>query len=297
MRVLVTVTPMVNYPGAVPTEPVSRALAHHLRRQDIAVRVLSESRPPGEWPSGVEFVAGDITRPADTPEAFAGVDRLFLAGATPATAHQAMEQARAAGVVKVVDLSSHGPDFEVALPPEYWHWLAVEVVVERSGMAWGHVVPSATMGATLTGVYPLAGDVWRERIARRRPIRSPYATARVPLIHEDDLAEVVTRVLLETSFDGRRTEAAGRPVSALERAEALRDATGSPITVEDVAADHAPAVLRSMGLEDHDIAHLLSTLQWFAEHDDDTYLATERILGRPLRDFSTWARQNAAAFA
>ena len=112
MRVLVTVTALLDYPGAVPTEPVSRALAHQLRRADIAVRVLSPSRPVGDWPTGVEFVAGDITRPADTPEAFDGVDRLFLAGASPATVHQALEPARAAGMTKVVDLSSHGPEFD-----------------------------------------------------------------------------------------------------------------------------------------------------------------------------------------
>jgi len=245
----------------------------------------------------VEFVSGDITRPADSPAAFDGVDRVFLAGATPATVHQAIELARAAGVSKVVDLSSHGPDIEVALPPEYWHWLAVEVVVERSGMAWGHVVPSATMSATLTGVYPLAGDNWCAQIARRQPIRMPYATARVPLIHEDDLAEAIVRVLLGTEFDSRRVEAAGRPISAIERAEALREATGLPISLEEVPADQAPAVLRSMGLEDHDIEHHLHTLRWFDQHDDDTYLATERILGRPLRDFPAWARENAAAFA
>lgn len=296
MLVLVTVAPLLDYPGAVPTEPVGRALVAELLRRNVAVRVLAEPGT-GDWPLEVELVPGCITRCEETPDVFAGVSTVFLAGADPATVHGALEAARSCGVAKVVDLSSHGPDFEIALPPEFWHWLAVEVVVERSGLAWAHVVPSAVMAATLTRVYPLAGENWTSRIAQRKPVRVPYAHARVPLIHEGDLAEAVTHVLLGDRFDGRRVQVAGRPVSAAERVQALRDATGLPIALAEVSAEEAPAVLSTMGLADHDVEHLLSTLRWFSEHDDETYRVTEELLGRPLRDFATWAREHAAAFS
>jgi uncharacterized protein YbjT (DUF2867 family) len=292
---LVTVAPLLDYPGAVPTEPVGRALVTELLRRNVATRVLAEPST-GDWPGEVELVPGCITRWDETPDVFDGVGTVFLAGADPATVHGALDLARSRGVAKVVTLSSHGPDIEITLPPEYWHWLAVEVVVERSGMAWSHVVPSAVMAATLTGVYPLAGESWVSRIAQRLPIRVPYADAKVPLIHESDLAEVVAQVLLDDGFDGRRVQVAGRPVSAVERVRALRDATGLPIALDEVSAEEAPAVLGSMGLTDHDIDHLLATLRWFSEHDDDTYRVTEGMLGRPLRDFTTWAREHAAAF-
>ncbi len=295
MLALVTVAPLLDYPGAVPTEPVGRALVTELLRRNIATRVLAEPGT-GDWPHEVEVVPGCITRWEETPDVFDGVSTVFLAGAEPATVHGALDLARSSGVAKVVDLSSHGPDIEIALPPEYWHWLAVEVVVERSGMAWTHVVPSAVMAATLTGVYPLAGGSWLSQIAQRRPIRVPYAGAKVPLIHESDLAEIIAHVLLGERFDGRRVNVAGRPISAAERVQALRDATGLPVALEEVNVEEAPAVLASMGMGDHDIEHLLATLRWFSEHDDDTHKVAEGLLGRPLRDFTTWAHEHAAAF-
>lgn len=296
MLALVTVAPLLDYPGAVPTEPVGRALVTELLKRKVAVRVLAEPST-GDWPSEVNLVPGCITRWEETPDVFDGVNAVFLAGADPATVHGALDLARSRGVAKVVDLSSHGPDIEIALPPEYWHWLAVEVVVERSGMAWTHVVPSAVMAATLTGVYPLAAGSWVSEIARRRPIRVPYANARVPLIHESDLAEAITHVLLGERFDGRRVDVAGRPVSAVERVQALRDATGLPIALDELSVQEAPAVLGSMGMGEHDIEYLLAALRWFSEHDDDTYQVAEELLGRPLRTFTTWAHEHTVAFA
>lgn len=250
MLALVTVAPLLDYPGAVPTEPIGRALVTELLQRNIPTRVLAEPST-GDWPPEVELVAGCITRWEETPDVFDGVSTVFLAGADPATVHGALDLARSRGVAKVVNLSSHGPDVEIALPPEYWHWLAVEVVVERSGMAWAHVVPSAVMAATLTGAYPLASGNWAGQIAQRRPLRVPYADAKVPLIHESDLAEAVTHVLLDERVDGRRIHVAGRPVSAAERVQALRDATGLPITLDAVSAEEAPVVLRATGMR-HD---------------------------------------------
>lgn len=296
MRTLVTVTPPFDYPGAVPTEPVGRALVAELLRRDVASRVLA---PPGTggWPRGVELVHGDLAHWQDLPDVFDGVDAVLLAGADPATLHGALAHARSRGVAKVVTLSSHGPDVEIALPPEHWHWLAVEVLVERSGMAWANVVPSAVMASTLTGAYPLAVEPWGRAIAEGRPLRVPYADAPVPVIHEQDLAEVLALVLLGDELDGRRVGAAGRPVSAARRVRALRAATGLPVRLDEVGAEDAPAVLRGMGVDEHAAEHLLSTLRWFQEHHDESYRDTERLLGRPLRDFADWAREHATAIA
>jgi uncharacterized protein YbjT (DUF2867 family) len=201
------------------------------------------------------------------------------------------------GDARRLQRGGRGVPVEVALPADCWHWLAIEVVVERSGLSWAHIVPSAVMAATLTGSYPLAGERWVSRIAGRQPLRVPFAHAGVPLIHEADLAEAAAQILLGDRFDGRRVEVAGRPVSAVERVRALRAATGLPITLDEVDAARAPEVLASMGLADHDIEHLLGTLSWFDAHKDESYRATESLLGRPLRDFGTWARENAAAFS
>ncbi|MDI6098702.1 hypothetical protein QLQ12_08825 [Actinoplanes sp. NEAU-A12] len=92
----------------------------------------------------------------------------------------------------------------------------------------------------------------------------PYADARMPMIHESDLAEAITHVVLDDRFDGRRVDVAGQPISAAERVQALRDATGLPIALEELSAEEAPAVLGPTGMSDHDI-ECLTTGQLYNE--------------------------------
>lgn len=91
------------------------------------------------WQDGVEVVEGSITRPVARADVFAGVDGVFLAGAVPATVRDALDVAEDAGVRRIVVLSSHGPEYEEAYPPETWFWLAIERAVEHSGMEWTHL--------------------------------------------------------------------------------------------------------------------------------------------------------------
>lgn len=162
--VVLALGPQIDYPGSLPNvllaklarSAIGRQLAGVLHDQGMPVRVLCAD-DPADWPPGVEVFAESVTRPAETPEVFAGITAVFLAGADPATVYEALSLARAGGATQVVTLSSHGPEVEVALLPEAWHWLAIEVVAERSGLAWTHIVPSLVMGVTLTGSYPLVG--------------------------------------------------------------------------------------------------------------------------------------------
>lgn len=61
-----------------------------------------------------EIVAGDVADLAQTPAAFAAIDRMFLAGAAPKTVQQAVTIARRSGAQRIVVLSPCGPEIEFA---------------------------------------------------------------------------------------------------------------------------------------------------------------------------------------
>ena len=150
MTTLITVVPPARTPGAVPTGLVGRQLAHDLLPSGEAVRLLAPKEEARGWPAGVELIEGSVRRPAEAPHAFVGLDRMFLAGATPEARGEApdvvcevVRRAVDGGVQNVVVLSSHGPLFEIEQPPEQWHWLAVERAVEASCPCWTHIRPAA----------------------------------------------------------------------------------------------------------------------------------------------------------
>jgi putative NAD(P)-binding protein len=164
MTTLITALPPRTAPGAVPTGPIGRRLAQRLRATGEAVRVLAPRPETSGWPDGAQVIDGDITRPQRSSAAFDGVDQLLLAGAAPDTVTDVVDRAVAGGVRRIVVLSSHGPEFEVTLPPQQWYWLAIERAVEASSARWTHLRPSAVNASMLPEGCPYPGASWAELI-------------------------------------------------------------------------------------------------------------------------------------
>jgi uncharacterized protein YbjT (DUF2867 family) len=246
---LIPVVPLEDYPGCLPAEPIDHHLAMMLLDAGESVRVLAERERAEGWPETVEVIEGSIRFPSETPKAFEHLKALFLAGADPATAQEALSLAREGGAAKVVNLSSHGPDVEITLPPDHWHWLALEVLVERSGITWTHVVPSLSMAVTLTGSYPLALKSWRDLIHSGQTIRRPFTDAKFPFIHEKDLAEVIFTVLRTSDFDGKKIHASGRLISDVERVHVLRDVLKKDIVLEQLSTQQTKVFYQEQGCQ------------------------------------------------
>ncbi|MDP9864543.1 MULTISPECIES: NAD(P)H-binding protein [Streptosporangium] len=290
--------------GSSPTGIVGRSLARQLLEAGDRVRVLAEPGQMDGWPGGAEVVEGSITRPLECAEVFAGVDGVFLAGAVPATVRDALEVARGAGVRRIVVLSSHGPEYEEAYPPETWFWLAVERAVERSGMEWTHIRPSAVMGAVIEGTYPATGSDWPDTVRGERVVREAFLDGgHYPFVHEDDLAAVAVAALRADGYVGTVLEAVGLPISTRSRVASIARAIGRDIAAIEVTPDDSRATWQRRGWPDSGIDVTLYALEEYGARlaeltrwTLDQRPAVREIIGRPPRGFDDWAAENAHLF-
>ncbi|PSK99952.1 uncharacterized protein YbjT (DUF2867 family) [Murinocardiopsis flavida] len=303
LRLLTAVSPRKSE-GASPTGIVGRSLARQLLAAGDRVRVLAEPDQTHGWPAAVELVAGSITRPPAHAAVFDGVDSVFLAGADPVSARAAMVLARAAGVRRIVVLSSHGPEYEAANPPETWFWLAVEQTVEHSGMEWAHIRPSAVMGAMFEGCYPATGSGWPDTIRSGPVVREALLdSGHYPFIHEDDLAAVAAAALREDAYGGTVIEAVGPPLSTRSRVRSIADAIGGGIATAELSPADGRADWRRRGWPDGAIDVTLYALAEYGERlaeltqwTLDQRPSVREIIGRPLRTYDEWAVENADRF-
>lgn len=296
-KVLLTVTPYLDYSGSIPSEFVCRHLARHLIENGIEVRVLAITEQSKDWPEEVQIIHGSITSPSLTPFAFEGMDAIFFAGAIPETVYDAVGLAQEAGVKKLVNLSSHGPEIEIQFTPDSWHWLAIEVVLERSGINYTRIVPSNIMASTLVGDHYSSGKSWAERINNNKWIKEPYAHGKVSLIHEEDLALVIAKELQQQSSPSQKTlHVYGRPISPIERIEVLRQVLKKEIKFKELSSDEAIEYYRQQGMDEHAITHVLSVLESMSKKPVAMNPEIEEIMGRPLKTYAQWVEEHIAYF-
>lgn len=299
---LLTVGAASKAEGASPNGVVARGVVRRLLAAGDRVRVIAEGDQLHDWPEVVEVIEGSIARPLEIWDAFTGVDGLFLTGAHPRTIDDALAFARAAHVGQIALLSSHGTEFEEPGPSETW--LAIEQAVERSGIAWTHIRPSAVMGSAIEGTYPATGSDWADTIRADGVVREAFLdTGYYPFIHEDDLAAVVVTALGSDDYLGMTLEAVGAPVSTRSRVRFLANAIGRDIDTVELTPDESRTIWRGRGWPDNAIDATLSRLEKYGSRlDEFTRWALERepsvseILGREPFTYAEWALEHAKFF-
>ncbi len=265
--------------------------------------MLAPGQEAADWPAGAEVIKGSVLQPAESPRAFDGIDRMFLAGATPETrserpeaVYEVVRRAVDGGAQHMVVLSSHGPVFEARQPPEQWFWLAVERAVEASPASWTHIRPSAVMASMLAGGYPPTGSSWAETVRRDRVVREPNGDAGYPFVDEDDLAAVAAVALFDRACAGSIVEALGPPIAARERAALIGQAIGERVGFEELTPDQARELWRWQGWPAETIEVTLWAQAQFLAQPLAPDPAIERILGRPPRTFAQWLESHVDAF-
>lgn len=253
-----------------------------------SVRVLVRDPEKAAGLGAAEVVRGDLGKPESLPAALDGVSAVFLF-AVPGSGPAFVAAARAAGVERIVMLSSNAVVEEAAEQPNpiaQYH-ADIEAAVRGSGIAWtllrtGHMATNALPWASQTKT----GDV----------VRGPYAGATSAPVHEADLAEVAVLALTGVGHDGHTYELTGpESLTAAEQVALIGAAIGRPLRYEELP----PEVAREQ-MSRFIPPFIIDTLfaAWAAAVGVPAVVepTVEKLTGRPARTFAQWAADRAADF-
>ncbi len=243
------------------------------------VRALTRDPAKARFPSGVEVVAGDLTKPSSIPfDDVVGMHLLTVGGddyATLDTGPELVELARQAGVRKAAVLwnGSSGP---------------VEAAVEASDLEWTWLQPTDFMGNTLT---------WADSIRTEHGVTEPFADVPAAVVDEADVGAVSAAVLTQDGHAGRAYALTGpEALTPRRRLAVIGAAIGRDLRFVELTEAQARDRWRAQGLSE-ELVDLLAN--WQGDPPPHAYTVTPtvtEILNRPPRAFADWATANATTF-
>ena len=166
--------------------------------RSAGVRAGYRTRPQNV-PAGVESVKLDYERPETIRPALQGVDTLFLLSNTVEPERKVVDEAKRAGVKRIVKLSVIGAA-EEGFTFARWH-RAVEKHIEASGLGWTFLRPNGFMQNVVTYM----GETIRSQSA----IYSPAGNAAASHVDARDVGAVGARVLTDKGHEGKAYELTG----------------------------------------------------------------------------------------
>ncbi|MEU3416719.1 NAD(P)H-binding protein [Streptomyces sp. NPDC006658] len=273
---------MIAVTGA--TGNVGRALVDRLLAAGQPVRALTRDPRRAALPARAEVVE---LRPDDPAALFTGATKLFLYA--QAVTAPLLAAAREHGVRHAVLLSSgivkEGAD--ETHPIHVMHATA-EQHIRDSGLAWTFLRPNAFATNALQYVPQIraGGDT----------VRGVYAEGLSAPIHEDDIAAVAERVLLDDGHEGAVHRLTGpAAISNAGQVAAIGDALGRKLAFVEVdPAEAGPELFPYVPPQMLD--RLLKTVAETVGVPPEITGTVAEITGTPARAFDRWARDHTADF-
>lgn len=275
---------MIAVTGA--TGNVGRALVERLVAGGQPVRALTRDPERAGLPDKAEVVKFQAD---DQAALFAGVTRLFLyvqgaGGRMP----ELLDAARTAGVRHVVLLSSgiiqEGAD--ETHPIHVMHATA-ERQIRDSGLAWTFLRPNAFATNALQ---------WAPQIRAGNTVRGVFAGMLTAPIHEDDIAAVAERALLDDGHEGAAHRLTGPAATTnTDQIAAIARAVGRELAFVEVTAEEAGPLLFPQTPPEI-VRGLLKTFEATVGVPPEITTTVQEITGRPARTFARWAEDHAADF-
>jgi uncharacterized protein YbjT (DUF2867 family) len=210
------------------------------------VRAGYRSRPQNV-PKGMDSVALDFDKPETIRPALLGVETIFLLSSTVDPERNVVDEAKRAGVKRIVKLSVFGAA-EEGFTFARWH-RAVERHIEASGLPWTFLRPSSFM----QNFFNYMGETIRKESA----FYSSAGNGAGAHIDARDIGAVAARVLTVKGHEGKAYELTGpQALTYAQAAELLSRALGRevryvPITPEQykqgaLAAGMPPAYVDAL---------------------------------------------------
>ncbi|MEU9013887.1 NAD(P)H-binding protein [Streptomyces sp. NPDC048479] len=266
---------------------VGSRVARKLVAVGLPVRGTARDLAAPGLPDGVEVVHAELTRPQTLQGALKGVEKVFLY-TVPQGIDGFIDAARVAGVRHVVLLSSIAVTWadRDRNPIARMH-LGVEEPLRESGIGWTFIRPEALATNALA---------WAAEIRADGVVRCPYPGSYTVPIHEEDIADVVVRVL---TTDGHRSAAYSltgpQTLTQQDQVTLIGEVLGRAARCERIPVDAARAAME--GIYPADVAETILAGQAMTDGRPAAVLDTvEAVTGRPARTFATWAADHAADF-
>ncbi|MER6412510.1 SDR family oxidoreductase [Streptomyces humidus] len=265
------------------TGNVGRALVRMLHEAGAPVTAVARTVAETDVPAGVRAAPADLAEPAGLRAAFAGAEALFLlvAGEDP---HGVLAEAKAAGIRRVVLLSSQGAGTR---PEAYRHPRLFEEAVRESGLD-RTILRS---GGMATNAF-----AWAESIRARREAAAPFGDVGLPFVDPDDVAAVAAAALLGDDHLGATYTLTGpAPTTPRGRAAAIAAALGEPVRFTEQTVTEARELM-SRFMPPPAVEGTLAILGEPTEEEQRPTPDVEHVLDRAPNSFADWAARNAPAF-
>ncbi|ONI86858.1 hypothetical protein ALI22I_24020 [Saccharothrix sp. ALI-22-I] len=266
------------------TGTVGRCVVRRLLDAGRSVRALTRDPAAARLPAGVEVVTGDFTDPSSLAPALRGVERVHLVsmeGDGPAIVDVLVQS----GVRRLTHLGHNDPSRPDDDPLESWHRV-FHRAIESSGMEWTHLFPAEFMANTRE---------WAPSIRAGSEVRAPFGDWNSTMVHEDDIAAVIVKALLEDGHAGRTYQPSGpEPVRRRDAVRMIGEAIGRDVEFVELTPEQARDLWRDIYPPD--------VIGWFLEMgrypDGNNWVSPdiEQVLGRPGLKFKQWAHDHAADF-
>ncbi|WP_033347515.1 NAD(P)H-binding protein [Kitasatospora aureofaciens] len=270
---------------------VARHVADGLLAAGEQVRAVSRTPVPGSTP-GRQAVVADLDRPETLPAALDGADKMFLYGMLdpqrPHHIEKVAAAATAAGIRRVVLLSSVSVVNHDAGHPVPRLNRTIEQAVQRSGMDWTFVRPGTFAINTRTW--------WAESVRTDNVVRLPYPLAQSAPVHEKDIAALAVTALTEPGHSHQAYTVYGAESLTLQQqVEHIGEALGRRIRIEHVSDEQARA---DVGRTMHPVVAEAIVSQWAAADGvpAPTSVIAEKITGTPAHTYAQWAVDHADDF-
>jgi uncharacterized protein YbjT (DUF2867 family) len=248
------------------------------------VRAAYRTRPQN-LPEGVESVALDYDRPDTLRPALKGVETLFLLSNSITPELTVIDEAKRAGVQRIVKLSSLQASDEGYVFAR-WH-RAVEKHIEASGLAWTFLRPNGFMQNVVTYMG--------ETIRTQSVFYSSGGNGAASHIDVRDLAAVAASVLLETGHEGQAYELTGpSAITYGQIAETLTAVLGRAIRYVPIAHEQYKQALLAAGTPEPWAEALVDLNRFYANgHAAGVSPSVRRVTGRDVIPFAQFARDYA----
>lgn len=248
---------------------------------DVRALVRSDDRLSA-LPDGAEGAVGDLNKPESLP--LDGVSAVFLLSGYDGLP-DALQRLDAAGVERVVLLSSSAAPLDLPDNAVAAYHRASEEAVRSSGLPWTFLRPNSFMTNTLE---------WAPQLRAGDTVEGPWPEVRVATIDPDDIGAVAAAALTSPGYEGQTHRLSG-PESLLpaERLAILGRVLGRELSFEGWSDERSR---KELGKQMPD-EYVDAFYEFFADGalDESEVLPTVReVTGTEPRSFEQWAAAHIA---